>query len=100
MTDEGIIAGTTLTLERGWRHLVAYSRLDPTDAAACLTINPARCFGLTGKGELLPGRKADIAFFDSNTNMTVLTLREGKVIYASPEMTAAHGLKPDDSQPG
>ncbi len=92
MTDEGIIAGTTLTLERGWRHLVSYSRLDPSAAAACITINPARCFGIEGKGELLPGRRADIAFFDSATNKAVLTVRDGRVIYASEEITKAHAI--------
>ncbi len=85
LTPEGVIAGTTLTLEEGWHHLVTYSHLTFTEAAACFTINPARNIGLDNIGELRPGKQADIAFFDSKTNRTRLTVSRGRIVYDSEE---------------
>ena len=80
-TDNGTIAGTTITLERGWNHLVSYSQLNIKDAAACLTINPANLLNLKSIGHLKAGSNADIAFFNKKTNKAVLTVRNGKIIY-------------------
>jgi len=88
VTEDGIIAGTTLTLERGWNHLVTYSQLDITDAAACLTINPAKLLSLNTQGELKPGKHANIAFFNKNTNKAVLTVRKGKIVYVDKSFSA------------
>ncbi len=87
VTKDGTIAGTTLTLERGWDHLVSYSQLDIKDAAGCLTINPARLLNLEKHGELRPGRNADIAFFNSSNNKAVLTVRNGKIVYIDRSQT-------------
>ena len=82
-TPEGVIAGTTLTLEEGWHHLVTYSHLTLSEAAACFTINPARNVGLDKVGELRPGKQADIAFFDTETNRARLTVSRGRVVFDS-----------------
>ena len=87
VTNDGTIAGTTLTLERGWNHLVSYSQLDIKDAAACLTTNPASLFNLKGYGELRPGSNADIAFFNTSNNKAVLTVRNGKIVYIDKTQT-------------
>ena len=87
VTNDGTIAGTTLTLERGWNHLVSYSQLDIKDAAGCLTINPARLLNLHQYGELRPGRNANIAFFNSSNNKAVLTVRNGKIVYIDRTQT-------------
>lgn len=80
-TSDGTMAGTTLTLERGWDILVRYSQLDIKDAAACLTINPARLLNETKIGELKPGRIANIAFFNIKDNKAILTVNAGKIIF-------------------
>lgn len=82
-TTQGTLAGTTLTLERGWRHLITFSHMDKRDAAACFTINPARSLSLNDRGELHPGKRADIAFFDSKTNNAKLSVCEGRIIFDS-----------------
>jgi N-acetylglucosamine-6-phosphate deacetylase len=87
VTNDGTIAGTTLTLERGWNHLVNYSQLDIKDAAACLTINPASLLNLKKHGELHPGRNADIAFFNTSNHKAVMTVRDGKIIYVDRNQT-------------
>lgn len=82
-TDDGVLAGTTLTLEKGWHHLVTYSHLKDTDAAACFTTNPAKDLGLTNVGEIRPGKLANISFFDAETNKIRLTVCRGRIIYDS-----------------
>ena len=83
MTSDGVIAGTTQTLEKGWAQLANASHMTRNEAAACLSINPALSIGLEKRGELRPGYWADIAFFDTNTNKQRLTVSKGRVVYDS-----------------
>jgi len=80
-TSDGVIAGTTQTLEKGWQHLAEASHMDRRHAAACLSSNPARSIGLKSRGELKPGKYADIAFFDTKTHKARLTVSLGKIAY-------------------
>lgn len=80
-TDDGVLAGTVMTLETGWHHLITYSHWGRTESAACFTFNPARSIGLNNRGELAPGKKADISFFSNETNKSVMTVRDGRIIY-------------------
>jgi N-acetylglucosamine-6-phosphate deacetylase len=48
------------------------------DAAACLSVNPARSINLLDRGELKPGKLADISFFNTETNNARLTVSKGK----------------------
>lgn len=82
---DGLIAGSTTTLEKGWAHLTNYANLPETLAAACFTSNPARDLGLITRGELKPGKKADITFFDCQTNTVRMTVVQGKIVYHSEE---------------
>jgi N-acetylglucosamine-6-phosphate deacetylase len=82
-TLDGTLAGSTMTLERGWRHLIAFTHLENTEASACLTYNPAKSIGLEERGELRPGKIADITFFDSKTNSVRLTISQGRIVYDS-----------------
>ena len=52
-----------------------------TRAAACFTSNPALDLGLITRGELSPGKRADITFFDSASNLVAMTISNGSVIY-------------------
>jgi N-acetylglucosamine-6-phosphate deacetylase len=78
---DGRIIGSTLTLEHSWHHLVQYAKMPVEEAAACLTINPARDLGLITRGELCPGRRADITVFDTNTHEVRMTVSRGNVVY-------------------
>jgi len=84
-TGEGIIAGTTMTLETGWRHMANFARMPATTAAACFTSNPANDLGLITRGELKPGKRADISFFECGSNRPVMTVIKGHIRFsASP----------------
>lgn len=80
-TMDGILAGTTMTLEIGWQHLITYSHLDRTDSAACFSINAALDLGLRDRGEITPGKRADLAFFHKDDNTPRMTIRRGEIIY-------------------
>jgi N-acetylglucosamine-6-phosphate deacetylase len=82
-TLDGTLAGSTMTLERGWRHLIAFTHLKNTEASACLTYNPAKSIGLDNRGEIHPGKIADITFFDSKTNSVRMTVCQGNIVYDS-----------------
>lgn len=84
-TPEGIISGATITLENSWQHLMNYAKMDQKLAALCFTRNPAVNLGLITRGELLPGRRADITFFDNTTDRVRMTVVRGKIIYRAAE---------------
>lgn len=80
-TEGDILAGSAQTLETGWSRLVEYAKLPQTEAAACFTHNAAASIGLTDRGRLTPGKRADIVFYDKTTQEVVLTLVKGKVVF-------------------
>lgn len=82
-TSDGVIAGTTQTLEKGWAQLANASHMTRSEAAACLSVNPASSIGLEKRGEIRPGYIADISFFDTITNKQRLTVSKGRVVYES-----------------
>lgn len=83
-TRSGVIAGTTMTLETGWAHLKNYSNMPGNLAAACFTSNPAQDLGLITRGEIRPGKRADITFFDLETNNVCMTVSNGSIVYKAP----------------
>ena len=83
-TRSGVIAGTTMTLETGWAHLKNYSNMPGNLAAACFSSNPAQDLGLITRGEIRPGKRADITFFDLETNNVCMTVSNGSIVYKAP----------------
>lgn len=80
-TDDGALAGSTMLLDSGWHSLMTYSHMMDIDAAACTTFNPAVNLGLEDRGQLLPGKRADIAIFESETSKSLITVAGGRIIY-------------------
>jgi N-acetylglucosamine-6-phosphate deacetylase len=69
-TALGHLAGSTLTLDRALRRLVALGA-PPADAVRMLTLNPARVLGLEKKkGVLAPGADADVLLLDDSLRVT------------------------------
>ncbi len=86
-TNDGVIAGSTLTLEKGWNYLTEHTKMKQTDVSACFSTNPAKNIGLTDRGEIRPSKKADITFFDIESNRVILTLINGKVVFKNKSKT-------------
>jgi len=72
---QGRLAGSTLTLDRALRNVVALG-LPLADAVRMLTLNPARLLGLElAKGVLSPGADADLVLLDSDLRVTSVLTR-------------------------
>ena len=63
MADRTCFAGSICSTDRIVRTLVNYGKLDLPAAVRMITKNPAEFLGLRGKGSLLAGYDADLAFF-------------------------------------
>ena len=67
---EGVLAGSTLTLDRALRNIVALGSL-LSDAVRMLTLNPASLLGIEfKKGSLRVGADADILLLDEGLHVT------------------------------
>jgi N-acetylglucosamine-6-phosphate deacetylase len=62
--DDGTLAGSVLTLDRGFARLVSEMGLSLIDAATVCSTTPARALNLQGFGVLAPGAAADLAVLD------------------------------------
>jgi N-acetylglucosamine-6-phosphate deacetylase len=73
--SEGKLAGSTLTLDRALRNMVALG-VPLASALRMLTANPAQQIGLgTRKGVLAPGADADLVFLDDDLAVTGVMTR-------------------------
>ena len=79
----GVISGSTMTLDNSWLHLLSYGNMDESLAAACVSTNPAKDLGLITRGELRPGKRADITILDTKTNRVRMTVSRCNIIYDS-----------------
>ncbi|WP_243028837.1 N-acetylglucosamine-6-phosphate deacetylase [Thermus albus] len=57
------LAGSTLTLDQALRNLVAWG-IPLEEAARRLSLYPARYLGLSDRGEIAPGKRADLVVLD------------------------------------
>ena len=62
---DGTIAGSTLTLDRALRNALALG-VDLVQASRMLSLTPARYMGLSDRGELSVGKRADLVVLDDN----------------------------------
>lgn len=73
--SDGKLAGSTLTLDRALRHMVALG-IPLREALSMVTANPARLLGLEQrKGSLVPGADADLVLLDDQLNVTGVMTR-------------------------
>ncbi|HSN95151.1 MAG TPA: N-acetylglucosamine-6-phosphate deacetylase [Anaerolineaceae bacterium] len=69
-TQEGGLAGSTLTLSRAISNVQKFSGISINQAVGMATLSPAKALGLEGKkGEIRIGNDADIVIFDNDLNI-------------------------------
>jgi N-acetylglucosamine-6-phosphate deacetylase len=65
-TADGTLAGSSLPLDRGVRNLVAFTGCTLADAIATVTSTPADLLGLTDRGRIAVGARADLVVLDGD----------------------------------
>lgn len=63
---DGTLAGSCLTMDLAVRNLVGRCGVPLADALLAASTNPARVLGLTDRGELRPGARADVVALDDD----------------------------------
>lgn len=69
LVDGGAIAGSTLTLDRAVKFAVQEVGLSPEVAFAAVTSTPALMLGLTDRGSLVVGARADLCHMDADLQL-------------------------------
>ena len=72
LVEGGAIAGSTLTMDRAVSFAVQQVGLDLVDAYAAATSTPARLLGLTDRGVLAPGTRADLCHMTDDLELTAV----------------------------
>lgn len=62
-TGAGNLAGSCLPLNQGVKNMMEFVGATLAEAVKMATLNPAKRLGLTNKGQLFPGKDADLAVF-------------------------------------
>jgi len=78
--EDGTLAGSTLTLDRAVREMIAMTRCSTTDALRMASNVPARVLKLPTKGRIATGFDADLTLLDEHLGVTA-TLVGGRIAY-------------------
>jgi N-acetylglucosamine-6-phosphate deacetylase len=80
---DGTIAGSVLTLGRAVRYAVLTAGVPLARAVRAASQNPADLLGLTDRGRIAPGLRADLVVLDADLNVRA-TLYEGAWVLNEP----------------
>ena len=83
LLEDGTLAGSTLTMDRAFRNIVAMFDMSITDAAIMCSTTPARAMGLTRFGVIAEGNIADLVVLDRAFRVR-RTLIAGESVYERP----------------
>jgi N-acetylglucosamine-6-phosphate deacetylase len=82
---QDVLAGAALPLIKGVENMYKYTHCSLADAIHMATRNPASLNGLTDRGALLPGKRADIILFSFKEGVISIkeTILAGKQVFKS-----------------
>ena len=72
---EGEIAGSKLTLDVACRNMMKHTGASLVDVFNFASYNPAKCYGMTDRGEIAVGKRADLVFVDHKMNIKKVILK-------------------------
>jgi N-acetylglucosamine-6-phosphate deacetylase len=81
-TNDGVLAGSALPLDRAVRNLVEFTNCSLADAVATVTSTPADLLGLDDRGRLTIGARADLTLLDHGGHLH-RTVVAGDLAWAS-----------------
>lgn len=104
MCDALVSDGAPATLARAALRLARRGRLPIAGAWSLISSRPARVLGLSDRGKLLPGQRADLVVLHRATGRIAATMAAGRWVYRDPELAPAlapRGYEPQQrtSQP-
>lgn len=70
LADSGALAGSTLTMDAAFRAVAKACGGDVVAASAMCSATPARALGLTDRGSIAVGQRADLVVLDSRLEVT------------------------------
>ena len=65
LVSNGSLAGSTLTMDSAFRRAVRIAGVPVADASAAASVVPARALGLSDRGDIAVGQRADLVVLDS-----------------------------------
>ena len=81
LPDRSSFAGSVATADRLVRTMIRVADVPIVDVIKMITATPARILNVNDrKGELAPGKDADIVIFDTDVNVQ-MTIIHGRIIY-------------------
>ena len=82
---ENVLYGSASPLSRGVGHIMRVTGCSLSEAIRMASTNSARLYGLSDRGEISPGMRADLILFKmENFEMEILkTMVAGEVVYSS-----------------
>lgn len=84
--EDGTLAGSILTMDRAVRNIRQWAHLTLPQAVQLATANPAKELGLTDRGILEPGKRADITVFDEEIRILRTYVKGSAVYTADPSL--------------
>lgn len=82
LKETGGLAGSTLTLDRALRNLVFKVGIPLGEALRYMTANPASLLGLSDRGVIRPGYRADIVLLDERSLEVRCVILGGEIVYS------------------
>jgi N-acetylglucosamine-6-phosphate deacetylase len=79
-TVDGVLAGSALALDQAVRNLMAFAGCTLADALATVTSTPADLLGLTDRGRIRVGTRADLTILDPDGAL-VATVIAGTTVH-------------------
>ncbi len=82
--NQNVKAGASFLITKGIENMTAYTQCSIADAIDMASRNPARLFGMHDRGDIKPGKRADLILFsfDSGKIKIHKTILAGKTVYA------------------
>ncbi|HOA65347.1 MAG TPA: amidohydrolase family protein, partial [Coprothermobacter proteolyticus] len=80
--ENGTLAGSVLTMDKGFKNLINIGGLSLREAFTCASLLPAKSIGLKDRGTIKKGSMADMVILNKETLQVEATIGEGNLIYA------------------
>jgi N-acetylglucosamine-6-phosphate deacetylase len=83
LADTAALAGSTLTMDAAMRHVTQSCGFDLPSASRMLSGTPAAAMGLSDRGALAVGRRADLVVLDDNLVVRAV-MQRGRWVVGAP----------------